>query len=814
MKQFFKIFLFVFLSLAGGASTFAEGQYLPVEDVFSDIDKNYKYYHEVQELYNRWILFPDANGKLNPTKLLNRDEFVGISMEIICKKCIQPNTELEFLQAYTWKNVYFDINEANPYFYCVAEADNKQYVKWYVQGDVCQNNTSKEWERPFCPDNKITKEEAYAVIMRNSKIWTIAQNAVETQAIIDGYETEKLSDDVYPKNSDGSPYTFYGYFKKALQYQLVEYDTNGKEKIYKLLETKDNKIYPKQYITKEEFIYLAYIALKWNSCPDTAVKNNIALKMKIRDKSCKASDKECKLSDLEDSDNTYDFLPIVETTCKEWVADPNGYMWRFVNLNTGAKFFLYGKYLDNVKLPEVWERRIYLRVVDNCSQTAEIYSTIMVKDTTLDTWIKTWEDTCKTWDVSCVRTTSCDANGNRKCDVIPEIKTTCTQGVDESGYDWTFTHIATGYQEHRTGSYINDFNFQLEWVRRIDLTVTDKCWKKKSETTRVSINTTLDTWIKTWEDTCKAWDVSCVRTTSCDSNGNKKCDVIPEIKTTCSQGVDESGYDWLFTHIATGYQERKTGSYINDFNFSLEWIRRIDLTVTDKCWKRASSTTKILIWPSLKLNVTILANPIMGYAPLLVSYEGIITWGTPPYKYNWSFWDGGTWVGKYIDYIFQNEGVYTTKLIGTDSEWRTWEATVVIKVLQRDCTIDNDWDGIPDCDDKCPLVKGTAINKGCPVYEPRCSVSCGCDPWYSCDTTDPAICPIKWVCKPIVNKSACLYDSSKDLIYGNVVCNSCPCDKFIDFITTLRKCDIVFPAITSPTSTEIYSKWNIYNISR
>lgn len=706
MKQFFKIFLFIFLSLTGFASTFAEGQYLPVEDVFSDIDKNYKYYHEVQELYNRWILFPDANGKLNPTKLLNRDEFVGISMEIICKKCIQPNTELEFLQAYTWKNVYFDINEANPYFYCVAEADNKQYVKWYVQGDVCQNNTSKEWERPFCPDNKITKEEAYAVIMRNSKIWTIAQNAIETQAIIDGYETEKLSDDVYPKNSDGSPYTFYGYFKKALQYQLVEYDEKGNQKIYKLLETRDNKIYPKQYMTKEEFIYLAYIALKWNSCPDTAVKNNIALKMKIRDKSCKASDKECKLSDLEDPDDTYDFLPIVETTCKEWVADPNGYMWRFVNLNTGAKFFLYGKYLDNVKLPEVWERRIYLRVVDNCSQTAEIYSTIMVKDTTLDTWIKTWEDTCK------------------------------------------------------------------------------------------------------------AWDVSCVRTTSCDANGNKKCDVIPEIKTTCTQGVDESGYEWLFTHIATGYQERKTGSYINDFNFQLEWIRRIDLTVTDKCWKRASSTTKILIWPSLKLDVTILANPIMGYAPLLVSYEGIITWGTPPYKYNWSFWDGGTWVGKYIDYIFQNEGVYTTKLIGTDSEWRTWEATVVIKVLQRDCTIDNDWDGIPDCDDKCPLIKGTAINKGCPVYEPRCSVSCGCNPWYSCDTTDPAICPIKWVCKPIVNKSACLYDSSKDLIYGNVVCNSCPCDKFVDFITTLRKCDIVFPAITSPTSTEIYSKWNIYNISR
>ena len=65
-------------------------------------------------------------------------------------------------------------------------------------------------------------------------------------------------------------------------------------------------------------------------------------------------------------------------------------MRRFVNLDTGDKFFLYGKYLDNIKLPEVGERRVYLRVIDNCSQTAEIYSTIVVDDdTTIETGIKT-----------------------------------------------------------------------------------------------------------------------------------------------------------------------------------------------------------------------------------------------------------------------------------------------------------------------------------------------------------------------------------------------------------------------------------------
>jgi hypothetical protein len=50
-------------------------------------------------------------------------------MEVICNKCIQPNTEYKFIEAYTAKKVYFDIDERNPYFYCVAEADAKNYVK-------------------------------------------------------------------------------------------------------------------------------------------------------------------------------------------------------------------------------------------------------------------------------------------------------------------------------------------------------------------------------------------------------------------------------------------------------------------------------------------------------------------------------------------------------------------------------------------------------------------------------------------------------------------------------------------------------------
>jgi hypothetical protein len=49
---------------------------IPVENVFSDIDTSYKYYHELQTLFDKGMIFPDGDGKLNPSKLLPRDEFV------------------------------------------------------------------------------------------------------------------------------------------------------------------------------------------------------------------------------------------------------------------------------------------------------------------------------------------------------------------------------------------------------------------------------------------------------------------------------------------------------------------------------------------------------------------------------------------------------------------------------------------------------------------------------------------------------------------------------------------------------------------
>jgi hypothetical protein len=54
MKKFFT-FIFLFFSIF----SFVNASNETVEEVFRDVDKNYKYYNELQSLYDRGIILPD-----------------------------------------------------------------------------------------------------------------------------------------------------------------------------------------------------------------------------------------------------------------------------------------------------------------------------------------------------------------------------------------------------------------------------------------------------------------------------------------------------------------------------------------------------------------------------------------------------------------------------------------------------------------------------------------------------------------------------------------------------------------------------------
>ena len=169
-KKIIITFFVLLFSLFSQALVFADS--IPVENIFSDIDKDYKYLNELQELYDKWMIVPDENWKFNPNELLNRDEFVWIMMEVTCKDCIQPNTSIDLLNKYEDTQLFFDIAKTNKYYYCIADASNSWFVNWYYEWTVCEDWSVSTNEKPFCPNNTIILEEAIAIILRVSWILT------------------------------------------------------------------------------------------------------------------------------------------------------------------------------------------------------------------------------------------------------------------------------------------------------------------------------------------------------------------------------------------------------------------------------------------------------------------------------------------------------------------------------------------------------------------------------------------------------------------------------------------------------------------
>jgi PKD repeat protein len=636
-------------------------------------------------------------------------------MEVICERCIQPRTEQSYIEKYFNEDVYFDIDNTNPYFYCVAEADAQNYVRWYNIGESCENGVSKFWEPPFCPLNRINLEEAVAVLLRNSGIFTITDNQSVVADIYAGNITKILWNDVKPAYINGNPYTFYWYIRKALDYEIIEYDTNWESKIFRLLELDTSwNVNPQKSITKEEFLKMSYIALKSNSCSEIS-DNGLALRMNVLEKSCEGWDTaDCPLSDLDDPDDTYDFEPVVEWFCEAWIEDPTWYIWRFHNLTTGEQHMKFWSYVDNYLLDSPWEWRVYLRVIDKCWNSSEIYSTIFV-----------WEEEDPEWD--------------QFIDVDIDVYD------DDCESPWTSCEEIEFEDEEDDGDDIFDFD----------------------------------------------WDVI----------------------TSCS--IWSIDYYWTFAHEITWATYNFNIEFVENFDFLHTWVWSIVLEVKDWCgqtWVQSMTYIVDEQW-DYTLNVTIIADPIYWYEDLEVDFNAISSGGEGPFIYDWDFWDGQQGLSRDIEHIYLDDGIYDVLLTVIDSNGVEWTATVVIVVLERDeCLEDTDGDGIVDCDDSCPLIVWDILNGGCPIFEINCSVTCWCEPGYVCSNSDPLTCGA-WICVPVFEpETSCLYTPEVWWIYGNAVCATCPCDTYLDFLADVRKCDLVFPAITSPDGTNIYSQWDIWQV--
>lgn len=465
---------------------------IPVEQIFSDIKKDYKYYNELQVLFDKWMIYPDSEGRLNPKKLLNRDEFVWIMMEVSCNKCISPNVNYDFIKKYSDSTLFFDINKTNKYFYCVAWADSSWFVKWYDSWTKCEDWSYKPWEKPFCPNNTIILEEALAVILRASGILTNSEADSIRMQIASGQITKNLSDDVTPKNLDGSVYSFYPDFQKALDYELVEYDKYWNQKIYKLIEIIDWKIRPKQSITKEDFLRIAYIALKSNSCNEKK-EDKLWLEIQIFDNKCvESSLNKCTRASLSGSEKVFDIFWNVSLPFWDTISKENSYIWRFYNYNTWEEIKKYWKYLDNYDFLKDWDYRVFLRVISDKGNTWEVYNDINISSNK-------------------------NENNNKlsiianpifwKSPLLVKFESVFSFDSVNNSYLWDFWDGTTSIWKN------TDHIFKEPWIYKVTLNLKDKDWEIYTSTVNINV---------TWESS-EVWDY--------DKDWiNDLLDVCPQVK--------------------------------------------------------------------------------------------------------------------------------------------------------------------------------------------------------------------------------------------------------------------------------------------
>ncbi len=568
-----------------------------VENIFSDIGTNYKYLEDLQTLYDKWIITPDSSGKFNPYQLLTREEFVWILTEVSCKKCIKPYTVQELVDTYSGKDVYFDINEQNKYFYCIADANDNWYVSWYHPWTTCDNGTNKEWERPFCPQNNITLEESIAVVLRSSNILSNSEAEAIRIEIANGLITESIADDVFPINGDGSVNSFYPDLRKALEYEVVSYDTSWNEKIFKLLEKTNGKIRPKKHITKEEFLHIAFVALQANSCIDIQ-RNTLALEMNIYDQTCSQWDTSCELSSLSNTNNTYDFTSEIWWVCDAGISS-QWYIWRFYNETTGEEIKKYWEYLDNYRFLSSWTWKVFLRVVDNCGNTWEVYNMLSIGLDNQDN--NTWAEN-NTWSGSDIWS---DNNSlNVTIDVNPifwpgplniDLEWLVSWWEWPYSYEWNYWDGGGWFGENVNYIFIN------EWSYTVILQVTDKDWKIWYASVWIlvkdlgDINTDSDgdgvsdildscpliNWAQE-NNGCPILDTICQSDSNCssgyyckESNNSKNICVPKEVSNSCV-------YDWWTTFFWNAVCNSCPCGNFLDFNASLRNCDVIFPAITSK----------------------------------------------------------------------------------------------------------------------------------------------------------------------------------------------------------------------------------------
>jgi PKD repeat protein len=200
------------------------------------------------------------------------------------------------------------------------------------------------------------------------------------------------------------------------------------------------------------------------------------------------------------------------------------------------------------------------------------------------------------------------------------------------------------------------------------------------------------------------------------------------------------------------------------------------------------------------LSVAIEAVPLQSPAGIAINFYSTVGGGKGPYAYRWDLGDGTVSNGSDPVYAYGQSGIYPVTLVVTDSLGQRAAAKLVVAVSENP---DIDGDGVPNGDDSCPTVYGPKSNKGCPVV-PEYSSTSGKGPF-----RNGAALTIDSV------GSKCLLSTaagSGAIFATALACTTCPCSCDLDFVSQIRRCDILFPTILSPDKKTIYGRGPVYEV--
>jgi hypothetical protein len=515
--------------------------------------------------------------------------------------------------------------------------------------------------------------------------------------------------------------------------------------------------------------------LKSNSCIEEN-KNELALQIKILDKKC-SEWKKCDNKNFDKLEKIFDFDSKIWWVCKKGIDDSN-YKWEFYNFKTGEEVTKNWKYIDNYKFLANWKWRITLSVKDNCWNKWE---------TSLDLYINNNLEEEKNWESLWVEIDATPLYWKKDLKVDLKWKV--------EWWDWNYTY-EWDYWDWTSWRW-KDSNhiYSKPWTYTVKLKITDWDWKVWYSTVTIVVTEKED----------KNWDSLWTEIDATPLFWEEDLDVNFEWKVEWWDG--DYTYEWNYWDWTIWTW--KTPNHI----YRESWTYVVKLKITDWEWKIWYSTITIVVTEKEEenwLNVQVEVDKIIWNYDLKVNFDWIINWWNWPYKYEWNFWDWTKWNWKTLSHTYTEPWVYEVILIVTDKDWNIWKSTVIIKVLNFDsCILDSDWDWVVDCKDILPQVPWKIINDWAPILDNICKIDNECQKWEKCLIKKGDI----WVCLPKkTNLNSCLQEWYNNFIIWNTVCDSCPCDLKLDFMAILRKCDLVFPAITSPDSKNIYWKWSVYKI--